>query len=76
MEQQVHRLACAKIEELASPESRGAFGMGDAPLPAWTPTAKVALTKLVLTQMDALARDLEAFARYRRMHASNIMVRI
>ena len=54
MEQQAHRIVCSAVEDIAASKAG----------PKWTPSAKLALTKLVLGQIDALAQDLEAFSRY------------
>lgn len=59
MEQQVHRIVCSAVEQIDGT----AFSDGT-PVPKWTPSAKLALTKLVLIQLDTLVLDLEAFSKY------------
>jgi hypothetical protein len=60
MEQQVHRIVCSAVEQIASSSGLD----GSKPFPKWTPSAKLALTKLVLNQLDTLVLDLEAFSKY------------
>lgn len=56
MEEQVHRIVCSAVEDICGSSSG----------PKWTPAAKLALTKLILNQIDTLALDLEAFSKYHR----------
>lgn len=53
-QQQVHRMVTAVIEHFKANE--------DTKL-EWTPTAKLALTKLLMVQASTLGLDIEAFAK-------------
>lgn len=54
-QQQVHRVVTAVIEH---------FKANDDVKIEWTPTAKLALTKLLMVQASTLGSDIEAFAKY------------
>jgi len=61
MEQQIHRLTSAIISENADTE----MDQGTGSSLEWTPTAKMVLTKMVLTQAQSFGADIEAFAKYK-----------
>lgn len=65
MEQQLHRIVSAVIQEADASAGRL----------EWTPQAKLQMTKLILTQAQTLGADLEAFAKYARIMDSFLACR-